>query len=151
MATTPALFAAAALSLLGPVCMGAIDLDGGTIAGALVTQIILTSLTWIIAAKVTAAVLTTKVAQLTRDVEHLSRSVAAISADRTACELRSTKNYATWEGLATFQARADVSTKDILAAISSSAQEARDLNARVHARVDDIVQRLARLEERTDG
>ena len=137
--------------------MVGITVDAGWIVGC--------TIVWLVSQLITAAVSAVIALRVQRrDIEALSAAVKtlfdnrdaherrldALNGQRAACELRAAQTYATREELIHVIGETAANHRVILNEIKELAEAYRQSVGKVHSRVDDAVNRIARLEGMTN-
>ena len=135
----------------------------GYIAGALVVWLVTTVLTWLIATRITTAVLREQTGQLREGLDRVSDELEGLQGgvrglqanfntlqnERTQCELRAVQRYATREEFAHTLVQAAANHREAMGKLDQIAAGVRESVGKVHGRVDDVAERVTRVEERT--
>lgn len=87
-------------------------------------------------------------ARLTDTVDGHETKLAALTQQRTECELRASRHYATREEFAQVLVETAGSHRETMARLDGMGTSVRESVGKVHARLDDVSERLARIEGR---
>jgi len=127
---------------------GGVEINWGWLLGGLVGWIITTALTWLVAARVSTAVLRADVCTLSDEIRDLVKDIDTLRDKRAACELHAARTYVTqsqWVGqqvdLAALAEKLAEKTEAITSATHAQAGAA-------HERINQVLDRLTRCEER---
>lgn len=119
----------------------------------LLVWMLTTSATWLIAARVTTAVLREQnktiresVNGLLSDVRQLSKTISDIKQERGKCELRAVKTFATREEFAQIIVETTANHREEMSKLDTIATSFRDSVGKVHGRADALAERVTRLE-----
>ncbi len=166
MITQAASLVFAATALADPGVPGLAGRTGGIswgfVGAALIVWALTTALTWLIAAKITSAVLREQNKNLRGIIDELKADVAKISStigklyadintlrtDRAGCELRATKRFATQIQFTQTLVEVSANHREVLERLDAMSDSFRESVAKVHSRVDELQERTTRTEER---
>ncbi len=162
----PAFFASTAslLPMLANVsAAGGVGISWGWMMGALLVWFISTVATWLVASKVTSAVLHEQNKQMAQAIETLFDKISSVftrlddlkdqiatgKEARKDCELRAVKSFATQDQFAQTLVEISANHREAMSKLETIGDKVRESVARVHRRVDETGDRLTRVEERT--
>lgn len=121
-----------------------------------VAWLLTTAATWLIAARVTTAVLREQnkniresVGGLLADVRQLSNTISEIRQQRGKCELRAVKTFATREEFAQIIIESAANHREEMTKLDNIANSFRNSVGKVHSRADALAERVTRLEAET--
>lgn len=132
----------------------------GFVTAAILIWLSTTAATWVVASKVTTAVLREQNKQLRESVSSLAGDVKKIGetigklygeinslkTERAQCELRAVKTFASRSELAQLLAEAAAGNARVVQKLDAMEQGVRGSVSKVHGRVDTLSERLVRVE-----
>jgi len=151
-----------ALSLSKGLPLGAVEFNWGYTLGHVAGSLLITVLTWIVAARVSLArqdknIEAMREAQarqfslietLATKMDEIKDEQAALREDRMGCEIRAGKTFAGRDELAALSVDMAVAQRDTADKVGQIGASFRSSVGKAHSRIDDNLQRLTRLEER---
>ncbi len=146
-----------------PVAVTAVNWPA--VIGAVAASLLINAVTWLIAARVTTAVLreknqhlavlvqtlTTNLAAVTDAVANLRNDVANVRRERTECELKAARSFATREDFVQVVADAAGGLRSINTKLDTVAAAGRGSVSKAHGRVDELADRVTRIETTQDN
>ena len=134
----------------------------GNVIGYGIVCLLSSGLTWLVASKITTAVLREQnkrlgesVTELKGQMDRLSETIGTLyerindgRQERSECELRAIKRYATRDELMQSLVQASANHREVMTAMDDVRKGIRESVAKVHGRVDQFADRVTRLEER---
>ena len=152
--------AALCYSSLGMLASGDMVISWGYIVAYVLVYLFTTTLTWVVASRITTAVLreqniqqkesmdklSTDFAALATAFDAMKDSLATVRQERTECELMASKQFATREELAQLMVASSSSNRQMITAFGKLQDTVRNSIASVHRRVDELSERTTRVE-----
>ena len=129
----------------------------GNVIGYGAVSLLATALTWLVAGKVSTSVLRQQNTQLDKSIAEHTRMlgelydrVGEIRRERSECEIRAVRRFATAEQIIDASATVNGNHREVMSKLDGLQQSVRDSIRRVHDRVNGHQDRLVELETKIE-